>query len=122
MDMGAAEAAGAAAEPLHVGAAHDLGGEDHLVALAARLEPGADDALGRAGGLGFGRDRIELGRVPEIDALVERVIHLLVAFGLGVLLAPGHGAEADQADVEAGAAELAVLHRGSSRRRTKPRC
>ena len=57
------------------------------------------------------RDRIQFGGVEEIDALVEGIIHLRVAFGLGVLLAPGHGAEADQADIQVGTAETAIFHR-----------
>ena len=59
---------------------------------------------------GLRRDRVELGRVEEVDALVEGVVHLRVALGLGVLLAPGHGAEADQADIEVRAAEAAIFH------------
>jgi hypothetical protein len=61
--------------------------------------------------LGLGRDRVELGGVEEVDALVEGIIHLRVALGLRVLLAPGHGAEADEADIEVRAAEAAVFHR-----------
>ena len=41
---------------------------------------------------------------------VDREIHLGVAFGLGVLLAPGHRAEADFRDVEAGSAERSFFH------------
>lgn len=98
------------AEPVIGRAADHLGGEDHLVAIAARLKPSADDPLGRALRLRRGRDRIELGRVEEVHALVERVIHLLMPLGLRVLLTPGHRARADRRDLEIGAAETAVFH------------
>ena len=88
----------------------DLAGEDHPVALAARLEPAADHLLRLAVGVGGGRDGVHLRRVPEIDAAVERGVHLGMAFGLGVLAAPGHGAQADGADRQAGSAERTILH------------
>ncbi len=76
----------------------DLGGEDHLVAFLAAGEPGADDPLGIAEALLGRRHRIHLRRVPEIDAALQRVIHLGMAVRLAVLPPPGHGAQADCAD------------------------
>src|SRR3712207_8621737 len=58
----------------------------------------------------FRSNRIEFGRVEEVDALVEGVVHLRVTVGLVVLLAPGHGAEADEADFEVRAAERSEEH------------
>ena len=99
-----------AAKPGARRAPHHLGGEDDLVAVLARLHPVADIGLGAPLRLRLGRDRIELGRVEEIDAAIEGEIHLGVAVGLGVLLAPGHGAEADRGNMDVGAAEAALLH------------
>ena len=86
-----------------------------LSRLPRALNQGADDPLRRALRLGLRRDRVKLGRVEEVDALDERVVHLLMPSASRVLLAPGHGAEADQADIEAGSAEAAVFHGGGDR-------
>ncbi|CPL34980.1 Uncharacterised protein [Bordetella pertussis] len=40
----------------------------------------------------------------------QRIVQLFVSLRLGVLLAPGHGAQADEADVEIGVSEFAVFH------------
>ena len=109
--MGAIEPGFAAANPGQGGIRPGgLGREDHLVALSASGEPAPDDLLGPAIGLGAGRHGIHLRRVPEIDALIEGVVHLAMALGLAVLLAPGHGPEADGADMDIGAAQAAALH------------
>ncbi|MNT35689.1 hypothetical protein D3C72_1717250 [compost metagenome] len=76
--------------------AGDLGGEHDLIAPAGLFEPAADILLGPAlcfGGNGGGR--IKLGRIEEIDAVFDGVVHLLMGFCFGVLRAPRHGAEAD---------------------------
>jgi hypothetical protein len=78
----------------------DLGGENHLVAFLAAGEPGADDALGIAKAFLGRRHRVHLRRVPEIDAALQRVIHLGMAVRLAVLPPPGHGAQADRADAD----------------------
>jgi len=94
----------------------DLGGEDDAIALPALRDPAANILLGPA--LRFradGGDRIALGGVEEIDALIERIVDLVMGLGLAVLRAPGHRTEADQADVDLRAAKLAKLHVFSSR-------
>ena len=42
--------------------------------------------------------------------MIQRVVDLLVPFGFCVLLTEGHRTEPDDAHVEIGATELAVLH------------
>src|SRR5262245_41725315 len=64
----------------------------------------------RPWGLGLGRDRIDLGGIEDVDAAVEGIVHLGVAFGLAVLLAESHGAEAKPRNLDAGAAKRAVIH------------
>ena len=81
------------AQPGHFRAADGLGGDHHFVAGFMRGKPGADDGFGAPLRLGLGRDGVDLGGVEHIDAAVERVVHLGVAFGLAVLLAEGHGAK-----------------------------
>ncbi len=103
--------AAAAAHPW-AAAAGDLGREDHPGAVAGLSEPGADDLLGLAVGGGRGGHGVHFGGIEEVDAVVERVVHLRVTFGFGVLQAPGHGAEADLGDQHVGPAELSRLHCG----------
>ena len=68
----------------------------------------------RALGLWLRRDGIDFRRVEDIDAAVERVVHLGVAFGFAVLLAEGHGAEGDARSLarRCGRA-LAIVHAAS---------
>jgi hypothetical protein len=70
-----------------------------LVAPPGLLQPAADVALGQS--LRRARHHgVHFRRVDEVDAALEGVVELAVRFGFGVLLAPGHGAEADFADVQ----------------------
>lgn len=79
----------------------DLGREHDPGALARILpKPGADVLLGAALRFRTWRHRIHLGGIDEIDALRQRIRDLLVRFGFRVLLAPGHGAQPDQADID----------------------
>src|SRR5690606_18334892 len=81
-------------------ASDDLGGEDEVGAAGGVLfEPGADVGLGATLRLGARRHGIHLGDVDQVDAVRDRIIELLVGFGFGVLLAPGHGAESEEADL-----------------------
>ncbi len=76
--------------------AGDLGGNDHIVAPAARRQPIADNALGVAVGLGRKRrGRVEFGRIDEVDAPVEGIVELFVGLDRRVLRAPCHRPEAD---------------------------
>ena len=89
----------------------NLGRKDDLVPLARSGEPGSDDFLGPA--LCFrtqGSGGIKLGRVEEIHPAFDGVVHLPVTFGFRVLLAPGHGAEADLGNGHAGAAKRVHFH------------
>ncbi len=74
----------------------DLGGEHNLVTLAGLFEPCADIVFRpslRFGGNGGGG--VKLGRIEEIDAVLQRVIHLRMRFGFSVLRAPRHCAKAN---------------------------
>ncbi len=99
-------------QPLLVGpfahpAVH-LGGEHDLVAAPAALgEPPADDLLGDTLAE---LPSVDVGRVEEVDAVLERAVHDGVAVGFGGLGAEVHRAEAQPADRQAGAAEIRVLH------------
>src|SRR3546814_9778618 len=87
-----------------------LCGEDHIVAVLARLEPCADDFFGRALRVGLWRHGIHFRRIKKIDAFGNGVVHLRVAIGFSVLLAPCHRAEADFTDLQVGADTFAVVH------------
>src|SRR2546428_7473393 len=73
-------------------------------------QPVAEKSLGAALRHRVRRNRIHLGRVDEVDALRDRVVELRMCFGLAVLLAPGHGAEADLGYLELRAGQCAVFH------------
>ena len=89
----------------------DLGRDHDLAAPRVLEQRAADDLLARAGG-------IHVGGVEEVDAEVERLLQERPArrlaegpgVGAAVGLAVAHAAEAEARDVEAGAAELGVLH------------
>src|SRR6186997_1901373 len=89
---------------------HPRFGDMDLVSLLLPRKPSADDGLGAALGLAFGRYRIDFRRIENVDAAVDRTIHLRVTFGFGVLLAEGHSAEAELAHLQPGAAKLAITH------------
>ena len=94
-----------------VAGAGDLAGEDDLAAAAGPLQPGTDDALGVAGGLRGARRRgVELRGVDEIHPVIERVVDLGKGLLGSVLAAPGHGAEAEAADLEIARSEEGPLH------------
>ena len=97
-------------------AAVDLGRDHHLVAPREVEQRAADDLFA-------GAVRIDVGGVEEVDAEVERLLderparrlaerpRVVAALGLAV----AHAAQADARDVEAGAAELDVVHGCSAR-------
>jgi hypothetical protein len=89
----------------HLGRQHDL--PAHLRPL---LQPGADAGLAAAEGLRLRRHGIHLRHVDEIDAELHGAVELGMGLGLAVLLAPGHGAETNQADIETAGPEGAILH------------
>ena len=59
---------------------------------------------------GVRRHRIHLRGIDEVDALRHRVVELRVRLGFGVLLAPGHGAEADLGNVQLRAGKRSIFH------------
>src|SRR5690606_22505684 len=69
--------------------------------------------FGEALRFGLGRHRIHFGGIHQAHPARQGVIELLVSFGFGVLLAPGHGAQSDQADLEVGVAKFAVFQCGA---------
>jgi hypothetical protein len=76
-------------------ASFHLGRQHHFVPRpGVALEEGPHYALRVAGDLFLGRHGVDLRRVPKRDAALQRVRHLLVPLGLGVLHAPRHGAQA----------------------------
>ena len=87
-----------------VAGAGDLAGQDPVGAIAAAFEVIADVALGGGVGFGLGRHRVHLGGVDEIDPGALGPFDLGEGFSLAVLLAPGHGSEADGAHVQIGSA------------------
>ena len=95
----------------------DLAGQDEPVAVAAGFDPVAEVALGGGPGLSAGGCGVHLGGVDEIDAGGDGGVQLLVGVLFAVLMAPGHGAEAEQADLEVGVAECAVTHWKSPEKR-----
>jgi hypothetical protein len=84
----------------------ELGGEHGaLAATAAAGEPAAEDLLGLAG-LGA----VAVGGVEEVEAVLVSGVHDRVAVGLAGAGAEVHRAQAQRGDLEAGAAELAIVH------------
>ena len=84
----------------HIARADDLGRQHHLVAVAARRHPAADDPFGVAIGLFAGRNGIHLGGIDEIHPTLKGPVHLGVPLGFAVLLAPRHGAQANATDFD----------------------
>src|SRR3954447_14300252 len=88
-----------------------LGGDDHLIALREVLDRSAEDLLAIP-------ERIAVRRVEEIDTGFERTLDkraaLLLAEAPGMITAVAatiaHAAEANPRHLQAGAAELGVLH------------
>ena len=105
----ASEVGAAVADPVAPARAGDLG-RDHQVAARTAREPVAEILLGATLRRRVRRHRVHFRGVDEIDALLDRVVELLVGLRLGVLLAPGHRAEADLGDLQVGAGEGAVFH------------
>ena len=88
-----------------------LGGEDRMVARAEVLHRAAEDLFRDA-------ERVHVGGIEEVDALLERPLEKRAA---GLFsehpaapgrIAVGHDAEAEPRDFQAGAAKIHVLHAG----------
>jgi len=82
----------------------ELGGENDVVASSAQR--GADDLFAFA-------ERVDVGRVDEIDAAVERTMDdAFTRLMIGVApCAQHHGTETEAAHVHAGLTQHAVFHR-----------
>jgi hypothetical protein len=92
----------------HVGA--DFGGDDDLRALAAALEPVADDCFRLAAGVAGDPARIAVGAVERVETGVDETVKNGER-GLLVNAPAEHiGAEHQRRDGKAGAAEGAMLH------------
>jgi hypothetical protein len=93
----------------------DLGGDHGPVAAPAALrEPAPDDLLGQALA---GMPAVDVGGVEEVHALLVGAVHDREGVLLRGLRAEVHGAEAQPAHGQPGAAEVRVLHRSSWKRR-----
>ena len=89
----------------------NLGSENDFVAQATLFHPGTNDGFSAALGFLSGRDRVHFGSIEEIDSCFKGIIHLLVAFCFGILLAEGHRSKAYPADQETAVSKFDVLHR-----------
>jgi hypothetical protein len=87
-----------------VAGAGDLAGEDPIGTVTATFEVIADVALGGGIGFGLGRHRVHFGGIDEVDPGALGSLDLGEGVCLAVLLAPGHGAEADCAHIQIGSA------------------
>ena len=90
--------------------AGDFGGDDHIVPPSRFFDPATDDPFRIA--LRLFRERVggvHLGRIDEIDAVVECHVDLGMPFGRGVLRSPGHGSEAQCAHLKVGAAKQIIF-------------
>ena len=87
-----------------------LAGDHQIITLATAGQPVAQILLGQALGFCPGWHWIHFSGVDEIDALLHGIVELLKGFLLAVLLAPGHGSQADQADLDICKAKFSRLH------------
>jgi hypothetical protein len=80
-----------------------LGGQDDVVTAPGQCL--ADDLLGFAGG-------VHVGGVDEVDAGIQRTMNDCCAFGvvLGAPVTEHHGAQAQLADLGAGASQRSQFH------------
>ena len=86
----------------------DLGGQDDLLAAAPTLrQPAADDLLGHSLA---GAPAVDVGGVEEGDAVLQCNVHDREAVVLARERPEVHGAEAETADPQSGAAEVHVFH------------
>ena len=90
--------------------AGDLAGQHPVGTIATLFEVVTDDLFGLAVGFGAWRYRVHLGGIDEIYPVGLGAFDLGEALARAVLFAPGHGAQAQAADLEIGAAELTVIH------------
>src|SRR5262249_511596 len=89
-------------------AAEDFGRQDDALATPPTLgQPATDDLLGGA----LARlPAVDVRRIEEVDAQLDRPVHDGGAVGLGGQRAEVHGAEAQPAHLDPSATEADVLH------------
>ena len=90
--------------PRHFGSNHQI------VATAPLRQPVAQIAFREALGFSPRGHRVHLRGIDEINALGGGQVQLLKRLLFGILLAPGHGAQANLAYINVGPAELAGFH------------
>lgn len=95
---------GTISNPLLPAATSNLACQHDLVAFSGFLKPGTDIGLCLAIAFRAHGDGISLGRINEVDTGIESNVELLMSIGLGILYAPGHGAEANFSYSKAGTA------------------
>src|SRR6185369_17218062 len=96
-----------AAYPVATAWSSHLARDDQLVAPLAR-QPAADDRLGVPLCAAVRRHGVHLGGIDEVDAVRDGVVELLVRLRFGVLLAPGHRAEANLGNRQRGSLQRVV--------------
>ena len=101
-DVGFVNRSCAVANPITPTGPGDFGAQHHLFAIAGNSQPLAQDDLGAQPRFGLRWHRIHLGGVNKIHAMLHCPIELRMGLSFGVLLAPSHGAQADDGDVEIG--------------------
>ncbi|MNZ80255.1 hypothetical protein D3C78_988850 [compost metagenome] len=104
LELAVADVADAVARP------GDLAGEYPVGAVAALAEPVADDLLGARIGFRARWHWVHLRGIDEVDPGGLGAFDLGEGVCLAVLFTPGHGSQAERADVDVGAAERTVLH------------
>ena len=87
-----------------------FGSQNHPLARAARFQPAADVLLGQPLCFPLRRHRIHFGGIDKINALRQRIIHLLMRLRLRILLPPGHGPQAQLAHPQIAVAQAAFLN------------
>ena len=81
-----------------------------LVPVLALFQPTAKVFFRPALGLGPHRTGVEFRGIDEVDAMVHGIVKLPAGFLPCVLLAPGHAAQTDHADIDIGMSQFPVLH------------
>src|SRR5579863_10004843 len=90
----------------------ELGGDHHLLAASPTLrETPAADLLGESLAL---LPAVDVRRLEEVEARIERRVHDLERRGFVGLRTEVHGAEAQAADGETGPTEVCVFHAAES--------
>jgi hypothetical protein len=93
-----------------IAGASNFAGQHPVGAITALFEVLTDDLFSLAVSLGARWHRVHFSSVDEVDAIRLSTCNLCHTLAGRILLAPGHGAQAQAADLDVAAAELAVIH------------